>query len=99
MTKTYGLSIMGNVRVFRKDKEIQGNGKKTFTVTDVWFNVSEKDESGGYINQSMNLIFKKDVEKPANNTVINIISAFPILTGSGKYTRIALFVQDWEVTN
>jgi hypothetical protein len=96
MANTYGLSIMGNIRVFRKDKDIQGNGKKTFTVTDVWFNVSEKEEDGSFYNQSMNLIFKKDVEKPANNTIINIISAFPIITGSGKYRKIALFVQDFE---
>lgn len=96
MTKQYGLSVMGNVRVFRKDKEIQGQGKKKFTVSDVWFNVSEKQEDGSYFNKSMNLIFKRDAAKPESNQVINIVSAFPIITGEGNYARIALFVQEWE---
>jgi hypothetical protein len=92
----YGLTIMGNIRVFRKDKEIKGNNKKTFTVHDVWFNVSEKEENGSYFNRSMNLIFKRDLDLPESNTVINIVSAFPIITGNGDYRKIALYVEDWE---
>ncbi len=91
----YGLSVLGKVRVFRKDKEIQGKGKKVFNITDVWFNVSEKEEDGSFYNKSMNLLFKKDDPKPENNTVINIVSAFPVITGDGDYRRIALFVQEW----
>jgi hypothetical protein len=90
----YGLTVMGNIRVFRKDKDIK-SGKKTFTVSDVWFNVSEKNDDGSYLNKSMNLIFKRDAERPENNTVINIVSAFPIITGDGNYARIALFVEAW----
>jgi len=91
----YGLSVMGKIRVFRKDKEIQGNGKKKFTVHDVWFNVSEKEDNGSYFNRSMNMIFKKDTGLPDNNTVINIISAFPMITGNGDYRKIALYVENW----
>lgn len=89
----YGLNIEGNVRVFRKDKEIK-NGKKTFIVTDVWFNVSEKEEDGTFFNKSMNLIFKKGLDKPQNNEVITL-RAFPVITGEGKYRKIALMVMDW----
>jgi hypothetical protein len=92
----YGLSVLGKIRVFRKDKEIQGKGKKSFTVHDVWFNVSEQDENGSYFNKSMNLIFKRGLELPENNTVIQIISAFPVITGQGEYRRIALLVEGWE---
>lgn len=92
----YGLQVVGKVRVFRKDKEIQGNGKKKFTVTDVWFNVSEKEEDGSFFNKSMNLIFKKGEEKPENNRVINIFEAFPMITGDGQYRRISVFVKSWE---
>jgi hypothetical protein len=99
MANQYGLSVMGNIRVFRKDKEIQGNGKKTFTVSDVWFNVSEKEEDGSYFNKSMNLIFKRELENPLNNQVINILSAFPIITGSGDYRKIALYVEAYEPSN
>lgn len=92
----YGLQVVGKVRVFRKDKEIQGNGKKKFTVTDVWFNVSEKEENGNYFNKSMNLIFKKDEPKPENNQVIDIYEAFPMITGDGDYRRISIFVKSWS---
>jgi hypothetical protein len=92
----YGLSVMGKIRVFTKSKEIQAQGsKKKYTINDVWFNVSEKEENGGYFNKSMNLIFKKGSFIP-NNTVINIISAFPMITGNGDYRRISLFVEAWE---
>ena len=91
--KNYGLNVEGNVRIFRKDKEIK-NGKKTFIVTDVWFNVSEKEEDGSYFNKSMNLIFKKGLDKPTNNEVITI-KGFPIITGEGNYRKIAIMVMDW----
>lgn len=97
MTKqNYGLNVNGNIRVFRKDKDIQGKNRKTFTVTDVWFNVSEQEENGNYFNRSMNLIFKKDLDIPENNTTIEIIHAFPIITGNGEYRKIALLVMDWK---
>lgn len=91
----YGLTINGNIRVFSKTKTITGNNKKTYEITDVWFNVSEKNEDETYFNQSMNLIFKKGLEKPENNSIINIISAFPIITGNGNYRKIALYVEDF----
>jgi hypothetical protein len=91
----YGLNVLGKIRVFRKDKEIKGQNKKTFTVHDVWFNVSEKEENGNYFNKSMNLIFKRGLALPENNQVIQIISAFPVITGTGDYRRIALLVEEW----
>ena len=91
----YGLNILGAIRVFRKDKEITGHGKKIFTVTDVWFNVSEKEDDGTYYNKSMNLLFKKGLEYPENNTVIQL-TGFPVITGTGDYRRIAFMVTDWK---
>ena len=90
----YGLEIAGTIRVFRKDKEIKGKNKKTFTVTDVWFNVSEKEEDGTWFSRSMNLLFKKDLELPPNNTNITF-TGFPIITGDGNYRKIAIMVMDW----
>lgn len=72
----YGLNILGKIRVFRKDKTIQGNGKKTFAITDVWFNVSEQEEDGSYFNKSTNLLFKKGLDYPENNTVIQLTGFF-----------------------
>ena len=96
MSKTkYGLTVEGVVRVFRKDKEIEGKNKKKFTITDVWFNVSEREENGDYFNKPMNLIFKRDLDYPDNNTTIKI-KGFPIITGNGEYRRIAILVQEWE---
>lgn len=92
----YGLRVNGVVRVFRQDKEIQGKGKKKFTVTDVWFNVSEREENGDYFNKSMNLLFRKGLDLPLHNTTIEIVDAFPVITGEGKWRKIALMVMDWR---
>lgn len=94
--KDYGLVISGKIRVFRKDKEIKGRNKKTFTVTDVWFNTSEQEENGSYFNISTNLIFKKDLEFPENNTIIRIKEAYPMISGDGQYRKIVYYVKDWE---
>jgi hypothetical protein len=96
MANNYGLTIMGNIRVFRKDKEITGKNKKSYEIHDVWFNVSEKEENGNYFNRSMNLLFKRGLALPESNQVINIVSAFPVITGNGDYRKIALMVEDWQ---
>ena len=96
MTKQYGLTLFGVIRVFRKDKEITGKNKKTFTISDVWFNISEQDEyDGSYFNRSQNLLFKKGLELPENNTVIQL-SGFPVITGNGDYRKIAYMITEWE---
>lgn len=93
----YGLKLSGVVRVFRKDKEIEDSKKKVkFTVTDVWFNVSEKDEHDTWFNISTNLIFNRNIELPLNNRVIHIIEASPMITGSGKYRRMVYYVKEWQ---
>lgn len=96
MSKKYGLVLKGVIRVFRKDKEIEGKGKKKFVIRDVWFNVSEKNENGEFINKSTNLLFGRNVDLPENNSVIEIKEAFPVITGDGKYARVAYFVKEWE---
>lgn len=99
MTKQqYGLTLFGAIRVFRKDKEITGKNKKTFTISDVWFNISEKEEDGSYFNRSQNLLFKKGLGLPENNTVIQL-SGFPVITGNGEYRKIAYMVTEWEPAN
>src|SRR5690625_4943314 len=90
----YGLKLTGVVRVFRKDKDIEDKQKKVkFTVSDVWFNTSEKDEKGNWFNISTNLIFKRGIEPPLNNSVIEIIEAYPMVNGSGKYRRKVYYVE------
>jgi hypothetical protein len=96
MSKNYGLTLSGTIRVFRKDKDIDGKNGKVFTVTDVWFNTSEKDENGEWFNISTNLIFPRRSDLPENNTVIEIKEAYPMVTGSGKYRKMVFYVKGWE---
>lgn len=95
--KMYGLQTLGRVRVFRKDKVVKGKNKKSYDITDVWFNVSEKEEDGTYFNKSMNLLFKRGLDLPENNTTIEL-AAFPVITGNADYRKIALMVTDWELS-
>lgn len=91
----YGLNVTGKIRVFTKTKTIQGQNKKTYEITDVWFNISEQNEDNTYFNLSTNLIFKKDLPKPENNTVI-LIEGFPMITGNGKFRKVAYYVNNWS---
>lgn len=95
--KMYGLQTLGRVRVFRKYKVIEGQKKKKYEISDVWYNVSEKEEDGTYFNKSQNLLFKKGLDLPENNTTIEL-SAFPVITGNGKWRKIALMVTDWSLS-
>lgn len=92
----YGLTVSGIIRVFRKDKDIQGKNNKVYTVTDVWFNVSEKNAGEDWFNISINLLFPRNADRPENNTLIHIKEAYPLITGSGKYRRVAYYVKEWD---
>ena len=97
-TKQYGMKFYGTVRVFRKDKEVQAAGsKKKYDISDLWVNVSEKNEDGSYFNKSMPLIIKRGLALPENNTVIEV-AGFPVVTGTGTYRRVAIMVTDWGVS-
>lgn len=101
MATQYGMKFYGTVRIFRKDKQVTGQGKKTYDITDLWVNVSEKNEDGSYFNKSMNVIIKRGLELPENNTLIDF-SGFPMISGNVKgdqdYRRIVLYVDDWKAT-
>jgi len=98
----YGLMTSGNIRVFSKTKEMEGKGKIKYEITDYWINVSEKtgeqDKDGKdvYLNKSINLVFKKDSEKPTNNTVMNLKEGYFLIKGTGKYAKPAIYVKDWD---
>ena len=94
--KQYGLQVLGTIRVFRKDKEYTDKRtKKAFTITDTWFNVSEKEEDGSYFNKSMKLLFKRGLDLPENNTVIEL-AGFPVISGNGDYRQISFMVTGWS---
>ena len=103
MAKQYGMKFYGTVRVFRKDKEVQATGsKKKYDISDLWVNVSEKNDDGSYFNKSMPLIIKRGLKLPENNTLIDF-SGFPMISGNVKgdkdYRRIVLYVEDWKPTD
>jgi len=96
----YGLKITGNVRVFKKEKQVEDKEKQIkYTVSDYWINVSEKLDDGNYDNKSINLFFKKGEPVPSNNTIMSIYDAWFFLTGRGKYKKISIFVKDWDYEN
>lgn len=103
MAKQYGMKFYGTVRVFRKDKQVQAAGsKKVYDISDLWVNVSEKNEDGTYFNKSMPLIIKRGLDLPENNTLIDF-AGFPMISGNVKgdndYRRIVLYVEEWQATN
>ena len=102
MAKQYGMKFYGTVRVFSKYKEVQAvTSKKKYGVTDLWVNVSEKNEDGSYFNKAMPLIIKRGLPLPENNTLIDF-AGFPMISGNVKgdkdYRRIVLYVEEWTMT-
>ena len=93
-TVKYGIDTHGTIRVFAKSKGIVVKGK-TVSITDVWTNLSQKNEVGEYENVALKLIFKKDDETPENNTLIKF-SGFMTKSGKGDYSRPAILVQEWD---
>lgn len=97
-TKRYGITLSGITRIFSKTKEFK-SGKKTYSITDYWCNVSEKQEDGSYISKSISLMFPRKMAEvgavPKSNTTISF-NAFPVLTGENQYTRVAYMVTDWQ---
>lgn len=91
----YGLKVQGNIRIFRKDKVVEVQGKD-IEFSDLWFNVSTKISDDEYENKSMKVIINKEFEMPDNNTIIKITDAWFMLSGQGEYQRITLYVNEWE---
>jgi len=87
----FGITTQGKVLVFSKEKQI-----KDFTITDYWFTVGKKDDQGNWENKSMNLVFRKDDDKPDHNEEIVIEDGFFILKGKGSYQQIAIMVMEWD---
>lgn len=94
----YGLQVTGIVRAFSKTRKVKSaETKKEYTITDHWLNVSEKDENGVYFNKGMTMIFGREAKAvPNNNELVCLDDAFPMITGTGDYRRIALFVRAWH---
>lgn len=91
----YGLKVTGVIRVFAKEKTVKVQGVET-QIVDTWFNVSNKIDEGKYENKSMKIFFNHQIGIPENNTEVEIIDSWFMLTGQGEYQQISLYVKEWE---
>lgn len=92
----YGLKIFGIVRLFANEMNIKKGNNKGDTFMSYSIGVSRKDEEGEYTNLYMPVYFAKDLEKPEETGLIDITDSFFMVSGNGDYTKIALYVRDYE---
>lgn len=95
-TRPYGLSVFGLIRVFANEVEIKKGKNKGDSFLSYSCSISRKDEKGEYKNLYMPIYFSKDIEAPEETAVIDITSAFFMVSGKEGYEKISLYVKDYE---
>lgn len=94
--RPYGLSVFGVIRVFANEVEIKKGKSKGDTFLSYSVSISRKDEDGEYKNLYMPVYFAKDLEAPEESGMIDITSAFFMISGKEGYEKISLYVKDYE---
>ena len=93
----YGMSVNGITRVFCKEKTVKSkkDGKK-YTFEEYTTTISRKDEDGNYTNLYIPVFFAKGLDKPENNSVVELQDSNLFVSGNAGYERISLYVKEWD---
>lgn len=82
------------IKVFRKEKEYNGNKFYTYSISD-----STKDDNGNWINKYRDIRFRKGIEIP-DKTEIIIKDSFPVLRkGNDGTVYETWMIMDFEFKN
>ena len=87
-----GLTVTGEITVFRKDMTSQaGNSFALYSTK-----ISKKKEDGSYIGAYLDVLFRKGVEV-GNKAKINIKNSFMTVNEYKGEAKLKLFVMDFDV--
>lgn len=95
-TRPYGLSVFGLTRIFVNEVDIKKGKNKGGSFLSCSLSISRKNEEGEYTNLYMPVYFSKEIECPQETAVIDITSAFFMVSGKEGYEKISLYVKDYE---
>ena len=93
----YGMYVVGVTRVFCNERTVKSkkDGKK-YTFEEYFTSVSRKEENGKYTNIYIPVFFEKGLDKPENNSVIELQESNLFVSGNAGYERISLYVKQWD---
>ena len=93
----YGMNVNGITRVFCKERTVKSkkDGKK-YTFEEYSTSISRKEEDGNYTNLYIPVFFAKGLDKPENNSVVELQDSNLFVSGNEGYERISLYVKEWD---
>ena len=94
---SYGMNVNGITRVFCKEKTVKSkkDGKK-YTFEEYSTSISRREEDGTYTNLYIPVFFAKDLDRPENNSIIELQESNLFVSGNNGYERISLYVKQWD---
>ena len=93
----YGMNVVGVTRMFCREKTVKSkkDGKK-YTFEEYSTSISRREEDGNYTNLYIPVFFAKDLDKPENNSVVELQDSNLFVSGNAGYERISLYVKQWD---
>ena len=93
----YGMNVNGITRVFCREKTVKSkkDGKK-YTFEEYSTSISRREEDGNYTNLYIPVFFAKGLDKPENNSVVELQDSNLFVSGNAGYERISLYVKQWD---
>ncbi len=92
----YGMNVVGVTRMFCREKTIKSKKGGEYTIEEYTTTISRKEEDGNYTNLYIPVFFEKGLDKPENNSVVELQDSNLFVSGNSGYERISLYVKEWE---
>ena len=93
----YGMNVVGVTRMFCREKTVKSkkDGKK-YTFEEYSTSISRREEDCNYTNLYIPVFFAKGLDKPENNSVVELQDSNLFVSGNEGYERISLYVKQWD---
>ena len=93
----YGMNVVGVTRIFCREKTVKSKkGGKEYTFEEYTTTISRLNEDGKYTNLYIPVFFAKGLDKPENNSVVELQDSNLFVSGNAGYERISLYVKQWD---
>ena len=92
----YGMYVIGETRIFCREKTVKSRKGGEYTFEEYTTTISRLNEDGKYTNLYIPVFFAKGLDKPENNSVVELQDSNLFVSGNAGYERISLYVKQWD---